>query len=494
MKKHRIFRPRRFFAALMAGTSVFLAACQPTPETEIISQKEDINKVVEEYAQTQDVFADSETPSGETEGDSLSQALAQSLGAPETVSFQVSVPNVGNGTTTITAEDAQVILPAVDHLGAAVVSRGDLTAEQIKEIGDAFFEGRTPYEPVPDTKEDYMEQIQVINDQYESYLEDGISEDELAPLMVQMDSLRERMASAPSRDDVTLNPMSYEWQEYPGVSGLEQIVGENNEDPIKYRLSASREDSFFYFNLSKNANIGNGTKNLSSKAGILSSMAVEDVSAVEKAFSENRCDYSEEDAIQLCLDYLENLGISIDGLEVSAVDPLVWYDYMDNSVEDGVEGYEIYFSHGVNHVPQTRTTNSIAYVPDGGKVTYDYERLYMRVEDAGVTFLFWQNPMTMGETLAQKVELLPFDQVLEIITGHVTLAYENYAMDERLRDGESLTVDRITLGMMRVQNENNENDFTLIPVWDVFSTQLGDYSLVTVNAMDGSIITRENGY
>lgn len=428
-------------------SGLLLFACQPTPETEIISQKEDINKVVEEYAQTQDVFADSETPSGETEGDSLSQALDQSLGAPETVSFQVSVPNVGNGTTTITAEDAQVILPAVDHLGAAVVSRGDLTAEQIKEIGDAFFEGRTPYEPVPDTKEDYMEQIQVINDQYESYLEDGISEDELAPLMVQMDSLRERMASAPSRDDVTLNPMSYEWQEYPGVSGLEQIVGENNEDPIKYRLSASRENSFFYFNLSKNANTGNGTKNLSSKAGILSGMSVEDVSAVEKAFSENRCDYSEEDAIQLCLDYLENLGISIDGLEVSAVDPLVWYDYMDNSVED-----------------------------------------------AGVTFLFWQNPMTMGETLAQKVELLPFDQVLEIITGHVTLAYENYAMDERLRDGESLTVDRITLGMMRVQNENNENDFTLIPVWDVFSTQLGDYSLVTVNAMDGSIITRENGY
>ncbi len=428
-------------------SGLLLFACQPTPETEIISQKEDINKVVEEYAQTQDVFADSETLSGETEGDSLSQALDQSLGAPETVSFQVSVPNVGNGTTTITAEDAQVILPAVDHLGAAVVSRGDLTAEQIKEIGDVFFEGRTPYEPVPDTKEDYMEQIQVINDQYESYLEDGISEDELAPLMVQMDSLRERMASAPSRDDVTLNPMSYEWQEYPGVSGLEQIVGENNEDPIKYRLSASRENSFFYFNLSKNANTGNGTKNLSSKAGILSGMAVEDVSAVEKAFSENRCDYSEEDAIQLCLDYLENLGISTDGLEVSAVDPLVWYDYMDNSVED-----------------------------------------------AGVTFLFWQNPMTMGETLAQKVELLPFDQVLEIITGHVTLAYENYAMDERLRDGESLTVDRITLGMMRVQNENNENDFTLIPVWDVFSTQLGDYSLVTVNAMDGSIITRENGY
>ncbi len=428
-------------------SGLLLFACQPTPETEIISQKEDINKVVEEYAQTQDDSEDSEAPSGETEGDSLSQALAQSLGAPETVSFQVSVPNVGNGTTTITAEDAQVILPAVDHLGAAVVSRGDLTAEQIKEIGDAFFEGRTPYEPVPDTKEDYMEQIQVINDQYESYLEDGISEDELAPLMVQMDSLRERMASAPSRDDVTLNPMSYEWQEYPGVSGLEQIVGENNEDPIKYRLSASRENSFFYFNLSKNANTGNGTKNLSSKAGILSGMAVEDVSAVEKAFSENRCDYSEEDAIQLCLDYLENLGISIDGLEVSAVDPLVWYDYMDNSVED-----------------------------------------------AGVTFLFWQNPMTMGETLAQKVELLPFDQVLEIITGHVTLAYENYAMDERLRDGESLTVDRITLGMMRVQNENNENDFTLIPVWDVFSTQLGDYSLVTVNAMDGSIITRENGY
>ena len=56
----------------------------------------------------------------------------------------------------------------------------------------------------------------------------------------------------------------------------------------------------------------------------------------------------------------------------------------------------------------------------------------------------------------------------------------------------------MTFGMMRVQNPDSEEEYTLIPVWDVFAYNpddtLGTRSLMTINAMDGSIISRNTGY
>ena len=39
------------FACMICAGAVILSACQPTPETEAIAQKQDINEVVEQYDQ-----------------------------------------------------------------------------------------------------------------------------------------------------------------------------------------------------------------------------------------------------------------------------------------------------------------------------------------------------------------------------------------------------------------------------------------------------------
>ncbi len=510
MMKNVLKKRGTVISVALAGLLAF-PACQPTPDREAIAQKEDINEVVEQYADTSVGGGESNLPEsgsiaekkdeiesqdGMRETKDLSMALGRELGVPEAVSFEVSVPGVGDGTTTVTANEARIILPDTDALGAAVVRRNDFAQEQIKAIGDKFFDGRTPYEQMPDTKEDYFEQLELINKQYNDYLSQGMTEEELAGMKEQMDYVQQMIDISPAEADVVLEPVDYQWQPM-SVPGLESIYAQNNEDGMNYVLSAQKEASFFHLSVSRNSVQNQGQKQLSVLESVimLGQGAESDwEETVNKAFENNLCNYTPDEAASLCIEYLEDFGFDTKGLVISDIKPMVWYDYTNNVLGDGIEGYSVTLSHGVNGVGQTDAANSIAYVPDGGKVTYDYEKLTMTVDNFGVAQLIWSNPMVMGETLAEKVTLLPFDQILERITEHVTLAYENYIMDERLRNGESLDVDRITLGMMRIQNEDSETEYTLIPVWDVFSSQLGTYSLVTINAMDGSIISRENGY
>lgn len=524
-------------AAAIGLAALLLTSCQPTPDTEAIVQKGDINKVVEKYADDEngadavsDVTGSSGTAGADATGADASSdptdktsagdkgasgvtgtdgasgtsgtaaaALRQSIGAPETASFTVPIANVGDGTTKVTADNVPIILPDVDKLGAATVVRSDLSAEQVQAIAEKFFDGRTAYEPWPDTKEDYMRQIESQQALYQDYLSQGLTEEELEGMQDMIDYLQAQMASAPAKADVVLEPITYEWKDFSGIPGLKSIAGNNDTDGVRYSISAQKEDAFCTLSLSR-SDENRDTLNFLGKEQ-LAQMQQEIGTTTEKLeeiFSNSKCQYSEAEAVELCLEFLEDKGIDTTGLVVSERNPLVACDYQSGEiVGDGVGGYEIYMTHGVGGVAQTRTVNGIAYVPseqNDGKVAYDYEYMIFWLNDTGVEDFYWQNPMAMGEVLADKVSLKPYEEIEEIICQHIGMAYENYRMDERLRNGESLDVDRITLGMMRIQNPDDEENYTLIPVWDVFSKQLGNYSLVTVNAMDGSIIIRENGY
>ena len=71
-----------------------------------------------------------------------------------------------------------------------------------------------------------------------------------------------------------------------------------------------------------------------------------------------------------------------------------------------------------------------------------------------------------------------------------------------------LDVDRIQLGYMLVRDQNRNDTFLYIPVWDFFVTswyesedgtrELGhsyiDTSLLTINAITGDIVDRYAGY
>ena len=73
-----------------------------------------------------------------------------------------------------------------------------------------------------------------------------------------------------------------------------------------------------------------------------------------------------------------------------------------------------------------------------------------------------------------------------------------------LRD-KNITVTAVRLGLMRIIEKDNNDTAYLVPVWDFFGTYDSDggtlvigedgyETLLTINAVDGSVIDRTLGY
>lgn len=138
-----------------------------------------------------------------------------------------------------------------------------------------------------------------------------------------------------------------------------------------------------------------------------------------------------------------------------------------------------------------------------------YERLALAVKDGQVVRLIYSAPASIGERVKEKVDLLPFEQVLTIAQAILPLKYAGWEV--YLDNGRTISypIDSIVLGYMRVRVSGNPNAFELIPVWDFFGQRIYDpvgnsgwkrsgclfrESLLTINAMDGTVIDREYGY
>lgn len=118
------------------------------------------------------------------------------------------------------------------------------------------------------------------------------------------------------------------------------------------------------------------------------------------------------------------------------------------------------------------------------------------------------DPYDVGETLFHNVKLLSFDEIMDIYNAEMISAYEPYLEKFEQID---FNIDTITFGYARIYQPNvTEEEGVLVPVWDFFGERTtfpeeeripytSDYvppakSLLTINAIDGSIIDRGLGY
>ncbi len=497
MKMHRIyFRPRGLFAAFMAGTCLFLAACQPTPETEIISQKEDIQDVIQDYTQA----GDASGSSGDTSGQP-GQTLAQRLGVPESISFEITSENGG---ATITADNIPVEFPQADRAGAATVVRADLTDEQLWTLVDGFTQGVELYEPLPSTKEDLQENIEEMQEEINAIRESG-SEEEQGQIPELEELIRFRQSfieTAPSRDSLEYIPISREWE--IDESGMESINGDNNQGDMTYSVYANKDASTYTVSLSKEET------SISKDASLWTETALQGISGGmgekgKNSFENKICACTDEEAVQTALDFLSAQGIATEDLIARKIEPVILCDFNQETVSEGYVGYKIDLCRSVGDIPQTFTDDHIWYMdmngevaPENeGRVPYDYESLNITVTDDGIVDFYWNNPMEIIQVLSEDVALKSFDEIQKIMEQQVLMAYESYFPDGYEYE-IPLKLGKVTFGMMRVQNPDSEEEYTLIPVWDVFAYNpddtLGTRSLMTINAMDGSIISRNTGY
>ena len=124
-----------------------------------------------------------------------------------------------------------------------------------------------------------------------------------------------------------------------------------------------------------------------------------------------------------------------------------------------------------------------------------YEQVLLAVNREGqVTSFIWSSPYLISDERTEQ-KLLPFENILAIARQTLPLKYQV----EEVRGESHLFVYRIALGYMAAL-QRDTLEFALTPVWNFYGhdvpedVHVGCRPLLTVNAVDGTVIDLEYGY
>lgn len=134
----------------------------------------------------------------------------------------------------------------------------------------------------------------------------------------------------------------------------------------------------------------------------------------------------------------------------------------------------------------------------------EQESISIGIRDGRVAHCMWMKPFHVTETVNENVTLLPFDEIKEIFRKNIFLSI---FADEDM-SAIRLYVTDVKLSYMRIRQKDSDA-YWLLPVWDFLgyakkseNEQLNEQALrefagqtlLTVNAIDGSVIDRTFGY
>lgn len=183
----------------------------------------------------------------------------------------------------------------------------------------------------------------------------------------------------------------------------------------------------------------------------------------------------------------------------------------DETIEAGVllsgasgrEGYDLYYTLALE-LPLTYAYGAINQ-SDFMNASQS-ELITVVVDDRGIRSLWFDWPHEVLGVVQEDAQLLPFAKVMEIAGKLLHLKYTAY---EQTYFQVQAQVNDIRLGYMRVPLKDNPSAFQLVPVWDFFGEvalinahdnqrtirrDWANNSLMTINALDGTVIDREYGY
>lgn len=189
-------------------------------------------------------------------------------------------------------------------------------------------------------------------------------------------------------------------------------------------------------------------------------------------------------------------GLKLAYVQLGTLIPLTKSDNPDTMKQ----AYGLWFTRNVAGV--STTMDQIDARPPDNEA-YPYEQVFMLMNDTGVIEFSWTSPVSVAGTVSSNAKILSFNDTMNIFKEQFFI---HYAQNDASQGSATYTINRITLGMMRVQVKDSNSGYLMIPVWDFYGSartnvngtiSTTDHTLqsfLTINALDGSIIDRHLGY
>ncbi len=467
------------------AVALLLTGCQKTPEEGIVKGKS--SEALIEKAQT--------TPG--------QGALAQRVNAPE--HYDAAFSNE-SGELTVTV-DAAVTVPDADKVPIIRVKPAHITQAQTDVLMDTLVQGELYQFGIPRTKSEIADQIVEVKRQ----IAQGPSPEDEGTLFVTEDGqltweeymrdiylpmLQEQYDAAPE----TAEPQPATGLLTDDGSGLKSAGGVNTTDELGWEslivydsdnmdippsaqyVRAAAEGFIFAYNTAERFS------QIVDYAGV----DIDDLAPVT---------VTEAEARAMCDAVVQALDIPHMTLYAAA-----------KKYGGGKEAprccWELQYTRDIGGVPVAYTSWSVGLpeLPAGVSAAeavyiapWDYEKLNFYVNDDGIVGMNWQSPCQLTDTVTEDAALMDFADVADIFQKMFTVKYDGEAMD--------VTIDAVRLSYMRVSEQDKNYTGLLVPVWDFYGSQtrlLGngetdtfydpDQSLLTINAVDGTVVDRSLGY
>ncbi|MEA5047081.1 MAG: DUF6034 family protein [Eubacteriales bacterium] len=147
------------------------------------------------------------------------------------------------------------------------------------------------------------------------------------------------------------------------------------------------------------------------------------------------------------------------------------------------------------------------------------EYVCVQVENDGIRQVIWKSPSEQVGVRNDNVALISFEQIQEICRRNLSFVAP---METRWAgiDERTVVVTKVQLGLMCIRELNTQSSYLVVPVWDLFGYTIDRYAsaedaggyllnannelitddmnqtagILTINAIDGSILNRALGY
>ncbi len=474
--------------ALLLTLAALLAACQPTPEEDVVVNKGD--------GTLEEAIAAEALPPARYE-------------APETLRLDPF------GTETFqVVVDAEVCVPDVERYPIVEVVLRTITADWARDMMYKMADGKTIHtyqNEVPTTKEQIEGEITLLQQQLanpDAYLPAGADEQTRAAAEKEWRELLEAWETLYQEAPDTFEPREIDMSDaaFRTASEFRGAVESGKQRETYLSVTA------WYGGPGGNVEYNN-----------LVDVGMPFHFDMDSDLTDlNDVTISAEEAVQIGLDFLAQLG------ETDFAPALIVAGYCDPEwgtdpipLEEWPQCYQIQFTRSVAGVPATYREEHYDGIGADGREryapAYPQESIEMDIRDSGVTYMYWSTPSELGRTLNENVTLMPFEQVVERFCDQILYSATPAVEETDSVIKKTLYIDRIELGMVRALQRGSVEEWVMVPAWTFFGrtvlqyagpepggyplnenneyvSEMPGYSYLILNAVDGSVYDPAVGY
>lgn len=483
--------------ALMLFTAIF-SGCQVTPEKPVVIQK-DMEQMIEKAQQT-------------PENAVLSMTLREQYGIPDTLSF---TDTGAEGKLVITV-DALVSAPDVSAMPIVRVAARDFTQEEVSLFYTEFC-GDTAMYTYTDTRTKAEIETLILNAKQEiPILEASVDPDDTALAQYYTDayipSLEEMYADAPVEHANELSDGMLDIMEINGPDG--KLIGTYRgldvcENPGSGFAKASgarfivRNNSDLHESVIFEAN-PEGYAGMPKVTGAVMAYFAQGnkYSALETVLPDNaeaRVGLTKEGAERMVSVFLEKKALPFAISSVGFIE-----SYPDASAPCC---YAIHCNRRVSGV-DCAAIKGASYLGDSAMTeSWAYEAMSFLVDADGIAGMQWSSPLDIKEVSVEDSALLPFEEIDGIFEKMMRICYEPEARED-IYEQLHYNISSVRLELVRVIEQNSIEYGLLVPAWRFYGRLEKTYAegvvpdgdpeceecILTINAIDGSVIDLDKGY